>query len=210
MSEQEIAELEKGGVQDKNLILPPNESSPHLNPPPAEEGGGKEGGRYVWVYGAIYEYELPFVKVGSSIKVKVPTFPDQEFSGAINALDPVLDPTTRSIRIRARVENPGGLLKPGMYVDVYLRGGEEDVLAIPLDAVMHTGERELAFVAKGEGYFEPREIRLGTQAGDYWVVKEGLKMGEQIVVSGNFLIDSESRLQAALQGMTGGGHQHGQ
>ncbi|MBI4114975.1 MAG: efflux RND transporter periplasmic adaptor subunit, partial [Candidatus Omnitrophica bacterium] len=95
MSDLEIAELEKGGTQDRNLILPPAIQA---------SLSSKQG--FVWVYAAIYEYELSFVKVGMSVKARVPTFPDQEFSGAINALDPVLDPTTRSIRIRARVENP--------------------------------------------------------------------------------------------------------
>lgn len=192
MSENEIEELEKKAVHDRNLILP---SQP-----------------FVWVYAAVYEYELPSVQIGSRVRVKVPTFPDREFMGEVRALDPVLDRGTRSIRLRARVEDPERLLKPEMYVDVYLETELGEGLAVTAEAVMLTGERAIVFVAKGEGFFEPKEVTLGARAGDFYEVKSGLAMGEQVVVSGNFLIDSESRLQAALQGMTAGegGHTHGQ
>lgn len=199
MSEKEIVELEKGASRDRNLILPNTSGGPMSTP-----------GQFVWVYGTIYEYELPFVKAGMNVKVRVPTLPDQEFSGEIRALDPVLDEATRSIRVRARVENPAGLLRPGMYVDLYLRSDEGEAVAVPEEAVMFTGERALVFVARGEGFFEPREVTLGTHAEKFYEVKNGLEAGERVAVSGNFLIDSESRLQGAFQGMTEGGHPHGQ
>ncbi len=188
MSEAEISELEKNAVHDQNLILPTE---------------------FVWVYGTIYEYELPFVKIGTPVKIHAPTFPEKEFQGEVRALDPVLDSATRSIRVRARVENPEGLLKPEMYVNLYFKTGLGEALTIPEEAVLHTGEQTLVFVAQGEGYFEPRKVILGTKVGNFYEVKEGLRAGEPIVVSGNFLIDSESRLQGALAGMSGGGHQHG-
>lgn len=199
MSDEEMAELEKKSAQDRNLILPEGPSA-FLS----------LVDQFVWVYGNIYEYELPFVKVGSTVKVRVPTFPEKEFTGEVRGLTPVLDPETRSVRIRAKVGNPEGLLKPNMYVDLYLESELGEALAVPLEAVMETGERRIVFVAKGDGHFEPREVTVGVKAGDFYEVKSGLAMGEQVVVSGNFLIDSESRLQAAFQGMdSGGGHQHG-
>ena len=201
MSETEMSELEKEATRDQNLILPPETSKDHRSLPY----------QYVWVYGTIYEYELPFVKVGAEVKIKVPTFPDREFLGQIRSLDPVLNPETRSIRVRARVKNTDGLLKPEMYVDLYLSTELKDALVIPEEAAMLTGERAIVFVAYGNGFFEPREVKLGTKTGNVYEVKEGLKEGEAIAISGNFLIDSESRLQAAFQGMSGGegAHQHG-
>ena len=206
MSEEEINELEQNPMQDKNLILPSSLRAP--------QSGAKQSlvsrNDIVWVYGNIYEYELPFVEAGSAVKVYVPTFPDQTFTGEVRGLTPKLDAATRSIQIRARVQNPGGLLKPEMYVDLALETDLGDRLVVPEEAVMETGERRIVFVAQGDGYFEPREVTLGARAGDFYEIKSGLTAGEQVVVSGNFLIDSESRLQGALQGMgSGGGHQHG-
>lgn len=199
MTESEINELEQKAAQDRNLILPEGPSVPFSS---AE--------KFVWVYGTVYEYELPFVKVGTSVKVRVPTLPDQAFTGEVRAIDPVLDPTTRSSRARIFVRDPGSLLKPEMYVDVLIEPEMGEVLSVPVEAVMQTGERAIVFVVQGEGRFEPREVQVGAQAGDFYEVKSGLRAGEKVVVSGNFLIDSESRLQSAFQGMgEGGGHQHG-
>ena len=190
MSDAEIADLEKQAVRDQNLILPTEK-------------------QFIWVYANLYEYEIPFVKIGTPVSVRIPTFPDKEFSGEVRALDPVLNASTRSIRIRSRVANPEGLLKPEMYVDVYLKAELTEALVVPAEAVMSTGEQNLVFVAQGEGFFEPRDVKLGAKAEQFYEVKSGLAAGERIAVSGNFLIDSESRLQGALQGMSGGEHVHG-
>ena len=214
MSEEEIEELEKERVQDQNLILPTIigtgslgdrfDTSPGLQSKPVPERTG------TWVYGNVYEYELPFVKAGSVVKVRVATFPEKEFVGEVRGLTPVLDAQTRSVRVRAKVLDPEGLLKPEMYVDLYLESELGEVLAVPAEAVMETGERKIVFVTREGGRFEPREVTVGTKAGDFYEVKSGLAAGEQVVVSGNFLVDSESRLQGALQGMgSGGGHPHG-
>ncbi len=215
MSEEEIEELKGNAVQDKNLILPDLgtgsagsgfDTSSGLQSKPVSE----RTGTWVWVYGNIYEYELPFVKAGSLVKVRVPTFPEKEFVGEVRGLTPVLEAETRSLRVRAKVGNPEGLLKPEMYVDLYIESEIGEALAIPVEAVMETGERKIVFATRGDGHFEPREVVIGAKAGDFYEVKSGLAADEQVVVSGNFLIDSESRLQAALQGMGGGsGHQHG-
>ncbi len=205
MSESEIVELEKEAVRDRTLILGTG-SARTGSPEPVRQN------RYqVWVYANIYEYELPFVKIGTQIKVRVPTFPDKEFTGEVRALDPVLDSATRSIRIRARAEDPEGLLRPDLYVDVSLESDLGELLALPEEAVLQTGERTIVFVLQGEGLFEPREVKLGTKAENSYEVLSGLQAGERVALSGNFLIDSESRLQSALAGMTpaAGEHQHG-
>ena len=202
MSKDEMVELEKIAAQDRNLILPSAVG------PPSPQLAGEEAAppvpvRKVWVYATVYEYELPFVKVGSKVRVRVPTFPDKEFSGGVRALDPVLDAATRSIRVRASVEDPEGLLKPEMYVDVYLGSDLGELVAVPEEAVMYTGEHTIVFVAQGEGFFEPRDVTLGAKAQGFYEIREGLVAGERVAISGNFLIDSESRLQAALAGMAG-------
>lgn len=214
MSEKEIEELEQSKVQDRNLILPEGGGPARQLVPtdvPMSMRQDSVVSPFVWVYATVYEYELPLVRVGTPAKVRPPTFQDREFVGEVRALDPVLDSTTRSIRVRARIADPEGFLKPEMYVDVFLEPESTgEALLVPEEAVMQTGERAIVFVSRGDGYFEPREVKLGTKARNFYEVKTGLQAGEQIVVSGNFLIDSESRLQAALQGMTsGGGHQHG-
>jgi len=96
-----------------------------------------------------------------------------------------------------------------MYVDVYLKTDLEEKVVVPVEAVMRTGERDLVFVAQGDGHFEPRHVQVGAKTDEYYEFKAGLSAGERIAVSGNFLIDSESRLQGALQGMTSGEHAHG-
>ena len=189
MSEVEIAALEKSSIRDANLILPTEKS--------------------VWVYANLYEYEIPFVKIGTPVTIRIANFAEREFSGEVRALDPVLDPMTRSIRARIWVAHSEGVLRPEMYVDVYLKSEIEEALAVPSEAVMPAGEENLVFVSHGEGYFEPRDVKLGAKTENFYEVKSGLTAGERVAVSGNFLIDSESRLQGALQGMKSGDHAHG-
>ena len=117
---------------------------------------------------------------------------------------------TRTVRVRAVLDNPEGLLKPEMYVNANLQINMGEVLAVPEEAIFSTGEKNILFVAKPGGIFEPREVVLGTKANNYSEIKSGVASGEMVVTSGNFLIDSESRLKAAFEGMgSGGEHQHG-
>lgn len=185
-----IAEIEKSGVPDRTLLY-------------------GEPGKPVWLYAPIYEYELPLVKVGQKVAVEVPAVQGKAYEGIIRSIDPVLDPTTRTVRVRAQLENTDGSLRPEMYVNALVEVALGEVLAVPEEAVFMTGEKNIVFVDKGNGKFEPREIFVGAKADEYYEVKKGLGAGESVVTSGNFLIDSESRLKSALEGMTsGGGHQH--
>ena len=169
-----------------------------------------EPGTEAWVYATIYEYELPFVTLDQILTVDVPSIPGQVFEGAIRSIDTVLDPATRSVRVRALLADPTGLLKPEMFVNATITVPLGEVVAIPDEAVMNTGTRQVVFVAKGQGLFEPRDVTLGVTADGYDEVKRGVAEGETVVTSGNFLVDSESRLKAALQGTASEGHQHGQ
>lgn len=165
-------------------------------------------GQY-WVYASIYEYELPLIRPGQSAAITSDSLPGRSFTGTVKAIDPMLNPETRTTRVRLLVEDPSGTLKPGMYINVAMAVGGGDVLVIPKSAVFSTGERQLVFVDKGDGLFEPRQVTLGVTAGDQVEVLSGVAAGEPVVTSGNFLIDSESRLRGALQGSSSG-HQHGQ
>jgi len=165
----------------------------------------------VWLYASIYEFELPLVRSGQTVEAEVATIPGKRLAGVVRAIDPVLDPSTRAARVRAVLTDPDRVLKPEMFVNAFLAVPVGEVLAVPEAAVFHTGTTHLAFVDKGQGLLEPREVTLGVTAEGYTEVRAGLTEGEPVVTSGNFLIDSESRLKAALQGASGGaGHQHGQ
>ena len=193
LSDSIVQEIEKAGKPDRSLLY--------------SDAGGK-----VWLYAPIYEYEMPFVHVGDTVEVEVPAVSDQKFHGILRALDSVVDPVTRSIRVRAQLENPVGILKPEMYVNVMLQTNLGAQIAVPEEAVFATGEKNIVFVVKENNVFEPREVGLGAKADRFYQIKSGLQEGEKVVTSGNFLIDSESRLISALEGAgsSGGGeHSHG-
>ena len=152
----------------------------------------------IWVFAQVFQNDLGRIKVGDPATLTVDTYPDQTFSGRVDFIYPEIDMTTRTARVRLRFANPGLKLMPGMFVNVSLElpMGQHEV--IPASGVLQTGTRQIVFVDRGEGNLEPREVKLGAPVGDDYIVLEGLKAGERIVTSANFLIDSESQLQAAL------------
>lgn len=153
----------------------------------------------VWVVASVYEYELPYVRVGQSALMTLAYLPGRTIRGRVGLIYPVLDAATRTVQVRLEVPNPDLTLKPEMYADVELLGDLGERLAVPESAVLATGTRDIVFVAKGDGMFEPREVRLGLRSSAVVEVLEGLAEGETVVTSGNFLIDSESRLKSALE-----------
>lgn len=167
----------------------------------------KTGAGTVWLYAEVYESELSLVKVGQTIEARVLAYPDVVFTGRIKAIDSVIDPKTRSARARAEIANIDGILKPDMYLNAWIKVDLGERLTVPESAVMDSGTRRLVFVAEGDGFFEPREVSLGAKSENYYHVKSGLVEGEKVVTSGNFLIDSESKLKASLSALAGG-HQH--
>ncbi len=165
----------------------------------------------VWMYAQIYEYELPLIKIGQEVMVNVQALPGEQFKGKVKAIDRMVDPSTRTTRIRAILEDPEGHLKPDMFVDVNIQIDLGGTLALPKEAVFNTGIKKIVFIDQGQGLFEPRDVVLGAETEDDYEVKSGISEGERVVTSGNFLIDSESRLKAAVEGMSGssGELQHG-
>ncbi len=155
----------------------------------------------IWVYVDIFEYEAPYVHLGQTAQMQLSYFPGRTYRGKVTYIYPTLDPKTRTIKVRLEFPNPGYELKPDMYADVQLNVDYGTQTLVPSEAVLNSGTRQVVFIAKPNGYFEPRDIKIGDQFDGQTVVLAGLKPGEKIVASGNFLIDSESRLGAAMQQM---------
>lgn len=154
----------------------------------------------VWVYAAVYQDQLGEVKVGDPVTLTVDAYPGRTFQGRVDFIWPALDTATRTARVRCAFDNRQGLLKLGMYVRMELRPRLGRALTIPDSAVFRTGLHNVVFIDRGEGYLEPAEVELGAHAGGRFVVRKGLRAGERVVSSANFLVDSESQLQAALGG----------
>src|SRR6202163_2573096 len=153
----------------------------------------------LWVYAQVFQNDIGRVKVGDSAAVTVDSYPGRTFPGRVSFISPQLDQTTRTAKVRLEIPNPGMKLSLGMFVNVKLDLALGRQLVIPASGVYQSGTRQTAFVNKGDGHFEPREIGAGARAGDdFVVVTKGLKAGERIATSANFLLDSESQLQAAM------------
>lgn len=195
MSDAEIGELEKQGKPESNLYLPTRDD------------------RNIWVYVTIYEYEAGMVSEGMPVRVEAPPYPGQVFEGRIVSIAPVLDAATRTLKARTLVDNPDGRLKLEMYVNVRISFDLGDKLAVPEDAVMRAGTRDIVYRTDPNGYFTPVTVTLGARAQGYYEVLLGLAANDEVVTSANFLVDSESKLNAVLSQMgepnqPAGGHQH--
>lgn len=188
LGEAQIKELEDKKEADTNLLI-------------AQEDAN------VWLYATIYESDLDLVKVGQDIEAQASAYPGEIFEGKIVSLDPILEAQTRSVRARALVDNKKGKLKPEMYADVEIKVDLGGNLVIPESAVLDSGTRKIVFIDRGDGYFEPREVKLGQGSDDLVIVLDGIKEGEKVIKSGNFLIDSESKLKSAIGETT---HKHGE
>jgi len=152
----------------------------------------------VWIYAAVFQNQIGEVKVGDPVSVSVDAYPGRTFKGRVDFIWQAIDPTTRTARVRCAFANPHNLLKLGMYVSIALEPRLGRALVIPDSGVFRTGTHDVVFIDGGDGYLRPTEVELGPHAGREFVVLKGLKAGERIVSSANFLIDSESQLQAAL------------
>jgi Cu(I)/Ag(I) efflux system membrane fusion protein/cobalt-zinc-cadmium efflux system membrane fusion protein len=152
----------------------------------------------VWVQAQVFQNDLARIHPGEAATLRVDTFSARTFHGRVDFIYPQVDMETRTARVRIVFSNPDLHLKPGMFVNVNLKVPMGSQLVIPASGVLQSGTREIAFVERSDGYLEPRDVQLGSRVGDDFIVLKGLKAGERIVTSANFLIDSESQLQAAL------------
>lgn len=159
----------------------------------------------VWVLADIYEVNASIVKIGMPVTVELPYEGNRKFEGKVAYIDPVLDPVSRTLKARIEIPNPGMNLKPDMFTNVVFGGFSSKGLVVPETAVISTGERAIVYVDQGNGLFEPREVTLGAALRGFYQIRSGLMAGERVVTSGNFLLDSESRMRASVSGAQ---HEH--
>ena len=159
----------------------------------------------VWVQAKVYEYELPHVELGMPAEVTLPALPEQKLAGKVVFVQPTVEEKTRTVQVRVELPNKDGLLKPGMFAHIDIRHTMGEGLLVPASAVIRTGERDIAFRVEAENRFVPVEVKVSAfKFGDRFQVLDGLKAGEKVVTSANFLIDSESRLRTGGMGMMPG------
>jgi RND family efflux transporter MFP subunit len=207
---REIAQLESSGQVQQELqvdspvsgYITERNALPNLTVQPDTRLYSVADLSTVWIFAEVFQNDLGRIKVGDRASLTVDTYPGRNFKGRVNFIYPQVDMTTRTARVRMIFANPGLKLTPGMFVNAVLHVRTGTRLVIPASGVLQSGTRQVVFVNRGDGYLEPREVELGARAADDFIVLKGLKEGEEIVTSANFLIDSESQLQAALGSFT--------
>jgi len=211
ISNDQIAKLEKSNVAQKTMAI----RSPFtgiVDKKHIQDGMEVKPGMKlysisdissVWVYADIYEYEIPWVQDGNGATMTLSYIPGKEFSGKVEYIYPYLDAKTRTLKVRLSFSNEDGMLKPGMYSNVNISSVPvKDAIAVPVEAVMYSGTRNLVFINLGEGRFAPRDVIVGIESGDgFYEIIEGLEVGENVVTSAQFLLDSESKLQESISKM---------
>ena len=215
ISDEQIKELEERGKPTKTLTLYSpapgfvlaRNAYPKQRVTPEMELYAIADLSTVWVLADIYEYELPMIQLGQTATMTLSYFPGKTFTGKVTYIYPQLDNTTRTLKVRLEFSNPTFELKPDMFANVEVRIDYGRQVWVPEEAVLDSGQEQIVFVSHDGGYFEPRKVQLGGKVDGRVIVLSGLKPGEQIVTSGNFLIDSESRLKSGMGAMGhAGGH----
>jgi len=204
----EIAQLEKSGTANHEIAVDSTASGyiiernalPNAYVQPETKLYTIADLSTVWVYANVFQTAVGRLKQGDRAQVSVDAYPGRHFNARIDQILPDVDATTRTVRVRLVLANPGMLLKPGMYVNVNIAAPLGRQLVIPASGVLQTGGRLIAFIDHGEGALEPRQIETGPKLNDSVVVLKGLKAGDRIVSSANFLVDSEAQLQASMGG----------
>ncbi len=205
LTDQQVEELEKNRIASEYLTL----VSPFrgvVEEVPADQGARFSMGQklmsvadlsLVWVWAEFYQNEIPMIKVGQAVSITFGS--DNLFTGVVAVVNPFVSQTQRTTKIRIDLPNPNLQLRPGMYVNADLSVDLGEGLTVPINAVVPTGSRNIVFLDKGQGKLQPRLLQLGSQIGDAYQVISGLKEGDRVVASANFLIDAESQVQGALQ-----------
>ena len=217
INEDQIKQLEKRGTPSRTMTLNAPASGfvmtrnafPRQRVMPDTELYQLADLSNIWIVADLYEFEAADVKLGQPATVTLSSYPGRKFSGKITYIYPQVDNTTRTLKVRVELANKDFALKPDMFADVILRIAYGTKLVVPHEAVMDSGLEQLVFVAHEGGYFEPRKVQVGAQVDEKYVVLAGLRAGERVVTSGNFLIDSESKLKSATGGMGMPGMDHG-
>lgn len=159
----------------------------------------------IWADVEVYEHQIQHLSIGQTVRIAVDAFPGRQWTGRITYFDPTIDPKTRTLRARVEIQNPDRALRPEMYANVNLQPpAANNVVRVPREVVLHTGERSVVIVQRRSGVFEPREVELGASGGNWQEVRSGIDAGETLVASSQFLIDSESNLREAINQMLAG------
>jgi membrane fusion protein, copper/silver efflux system len=209
ISEAQIKELEKRGTPSRTMTLYAPASGfvmtrnafPKQRVMPETELYTLADLSTIWILADIYEFEAADIKLGQQATVTLSSYPGRDFNGKITYVYPQVDNTTRTLKVRVELPNKNFLLKPDMYADVTVNINYGSRLVVPQEAVMDSGSEQLVYVSLSDGYFEPRKVQVGARVDNKFVVLSGLKAGERVVTSGNFLIDSESKLKSAAGAM---------
>jgi membrane fusion protein, copper/silver efflux system len=180
LSDGQIQEISRPGYDPSSLLV------------------GSKGGK-VWVYADVSDNQAGSIRSGQPVDLTSPALPGKTFIGTVRGIDPIVNAETRTVRVRIAADNTAGALRPGTYVNAVIKASLGSALTVPESAVIDTGTRQLVYVQTGPGAYEPRSVRVGRQAEGFVEILEGLKEGEKVTRSANFLIDSESRIQAAAQ-----------
>jgi len=205
----EIRELERTGAARKSVTIYSPASGYVLNKIAVEGARVTPGDplfeianlNRVWIQADVYESELQFIRLGAPATTTLSYIPGRTWTGRVTFIAPTVDPMTRTVKVRSEFDNADGALKPDMFGDVVIQQPARHVVVVPDSAVLQTGTRSVVFLVKGDGTFEPREVSVGTKSEQFYEVRSGLTAGEKVVTQANFLIDSESRLKAALAQM---------
>ncbi len=209
ISSDQIAALERRGTVERRLVLrAPRDGE--IAEKLVVEGQAVRAGEnlfliadrsVLWVDIAVFEMDALSIRIGTPVGVTVAGLPGQTYHGRVTFIHPQLDEKTRTLTARVEVENRNGLLRPGMYATAVAEPGAALTLSVPLDAVLPTGERELVFVNRGDGRFVPRVVVTGARGDSLVEIVRGLKPGDEVIASATYLLDSESNLGAAMQGL---------
>jgi RND family efflux transporter MFP subunit len=156
----------------------------------------------VWIEADVYEAEMPMLRIGGRAIVTLDAYHGERFDGRVLYIYPYVDEKTRTNKVRYEFANPGGRLKPGMFATVEISAPGGSGVTVPADAVLDSGAEQLVFVAKGDGVFEPRKVKVGRGFGDRTQILDGVKAGEQVAMGATFFLDSESQLRGSLQGFS--------
>jgi RND family efflux transporter MFP subunit len=204
--EREISNLEETGTVRRELeidspvtgFITERNALPNMYAQPGTKLYSIADLSTVWVYAQIFQNDIGRIKIGDAATITVDSYPGRSFPGRVSFIWPQVDEATRTVKVRLEIPNPEMKLSLGMFANVQLGIALGRQLTIPAAGIFQSGLRQIAFVDRGGGYFEPREVQLGARAGNDFIVLGGLKAGERVVTSANFLMDSESQLQAAL------------
>jgi Cu(I)/Ag(I) efflux system membrane fusion protein len=158
----------------------------------------------VWLIAEVPEVQAAWIKAGDAAQAEVPALPGERFEGKVDYLYPELIEASRTLKVRVAIKNPGQLLRPGMFATVHLQGRmQESALTIPTEAVIKTGSRSIVIIADDATHFRPLPVQIGAEYGGRSEVLSGLEVGQSVVASGQFLLDSESNLRAAFDNLAG-------